>query len=238
MWSAHCTASGDGRDRDIVWNFIGLLPDGIDVKVVRYPKERYMCYAQLAELVVGVLPRSTPYVIIAESYSGPVATILAVNPVGNLKGVVFVSSFVAFPRSRIGAWIGRRVPNVLFRVRAPAWILRWLLMDSATSREMISAVQDAIASVCPGVLTRRLRDVLNADFSSMLKDCTVRIVYLHSDSDRLIVTRGLREFLAVRTDIETVTIAGPHLFLQCVPECCLAALLKTGIFDDSRTVQP
>jgi pimeloyl-[acyl-carrier protein] methyl ester esterase len=218
--------------------FVGLLPDGIDAKIVPYPKDRHMSYAQLAELVSGVLPRNTPYVIIAESYSGPVASILAAHPVGNLHGVVFVSSFVAFPCGRPGPWIAKMVPTVLFRVRAPAWILRWLVMDSATPREMISAVQDAIASVRPEVLTRRLRDALNADFAVTLRHCTVRIVYLLSGSDCLLGTRGLRGLLTARPDIETVEIDGPHFLLQCAPDSSLAGLLGTGILGDSVTVQP
>jgi hypothetical protein len=75
-------------------------------------------------------------------------------------------------------------------------------MDSATPREMTSAVQYAIASVRPEVLTRRLRDALNADFSETLKDCPVRIVYLLPSADRLLGTRGLRGFLAARPDVE------------------------------------
>jgi hypothetical protein len=111
-------------------------------------------------------------------------------------------------------------------------------MDSATPREMISAAQDAIASVRPEVLTRRLRDALNADFAVTLKRCPVRIVYLLSGSDRLLGTRGLRGFLAARPDIETLKIDGPHFLLQCAPDSSLAGLLKIGILGDSVTVQP
>jgi pimeloyl-[acyl-carrier protein] methyl ester esterase len=217
--------------------FVRLLPDGIDAKIVPYPKDRHMSYAHLAESVMDILPRSTPYVIIAESYSGPVASILAAHPVGNLQAVVFVSSFVALPCGRVGPWIANLVPTVVFRGRAPAWILRWFVMDSATPLEMISAVQDAIASVPPEVLTRRLRDALNADFAATLEHCTVRIVYLLSGSDRLLGTRGLRGFLAARPDIEIVKIAGPHFLLQCVPDAILAALLKIGILGDYVAVQ-
>jgi hypothetical protein len=106
-------------------------------------------------------------------------------------------------------------------------------MDSATPREMISAVQDAVASVRPEVLTRRLRDALNADFAVTLRHSTVRIVYLLSDSDRLLGTRGLRGFLAARPDVETVKIDGPHFLLQCAPDSSLAGLLKIGILGDS-----
>src|SRR5258708_10534761 len=111
--------------------FIQLLPDGIDVRVASYPEDTYLTYEQLAERVMKVVPDSSPYVIIAESYSGPVASLAAAHPVGNLRAVVFVSSFVSLPCGHIGSWIAKVVPTALFRWRAPVWILRWFLMNSA-----------------------------------------------------------------------------------------------------------
>ena len=92
--------------------------------------------------------------IIAESYSGLVACLLAAHP-------------------------------ALFRSRAPACMLRWLLMDADTPPEMISEAQDVIARVRPEVMAQRLRDSLSADFAPILRDCTVRIVCLSPESDRL-----------------------------------------------------
>jgi hypothetical protein len=96
-------------------------------------------------------------------------------------------------------------------------------MSSAAGRELISEVQDAVARVSPEVLARRLGDALNVDFGEILKACTVRIVCLLPESDRLLGTRGLRGFLAAKPDIETVRIAGPHFLLQCAPDSSLAA---------------
>jgi hypothetical protein len=182
--------------------FVDLLPNGIDVKVISYPEDTYLTYEQLAERVLGVVPRSEPYVIIAESYSGPVACLIAAHP-------------------------------ALFRSRAPACMLRWLLMDADTPPEMISEAQDVIARVRPEVMAQRLRDSLSADFAPILRDCTVRIVCLSPESDRLLGTRWLRGFLAAKPGIETVQIAGPHSILQCAPASCLAVLQKTGVFGDS-----
>ena len=165
--------------------FVDLLPNGIDVKVISYPEDTYLTYEQLAERVLGVVPRSEPYVIIAESYSGPVACLLAAHPVGNLQAVVFVASFVSLPWGRMGRWIAKVLPTALFRSRAPAWMLRWLLMDADTRPEMISEAQAVIARVRPEVLAQRLRDSLSADFAPILRDCTVRIVCLSPESDRL-----------------------------------------------------
>jgi pimeloyl-[acyl-carrier protein] methyl ester esterase len=209
--------------------FVALLPGGIDVTIVSYPVDRYLSYPQLADGIMRVLPPATPYMIIAESYSGPVASILASRGDENLQAVVFVASFVALPCGRASHWIAKMIPTFLFRHRAPAWLLRWLVMDSATSAETTSAARDAIARVSAEVLTQRLRDSLNVDSVEVLKRCAARLVCLCPGSDRLLGTRGLRGFLAVRPDIQIIKIPGPHFLLQCAPECVLAALLETGI---------
>jgi pimeloyl-[acyl-carrier protein] methyl ester esterase len=213
--------------------FVRRLPDGVEANVVRYPEDIYLTYAQLAEMVTRVLPVYEPYVVIAESYSGPVAALLATHPVGNLQAVVFVSSFVSLPCGRLGAWIAKVLPAPLLRARAPASILRWLLMNSATPREQVSEVQHAIARVSPEVLARRLRDALTVDFAETLRACAVRMVCLAPETDRLIGTRGLRGFLAAKPDMEIVKIAGPHFLLQCAPGNCISALQTLGIFGAS-----
>ncbi len=217
--------------------FVLRLPAGIDAKIIRYPDNKFLTYEQLAELAISVVPDNEPYVIIAESYSGPVAALLAANPVGDLRAVIFASSFVSFPFGRIGPWIATLLPLRLFRPRAPAWILRWLLMDSATSSELICEVQSAIARVSPEVLVRRLREALNANFAEILRSCTVRIVCLLPDSDRLLGTRGLRGFLAAKPHIETIKIRGPHFLLQCAPDNSLLALQELGLFGDPTFMQ-
>ncbi len=212
--------------------FLQVLPNHIDVKVVRYPENTYLSYAQLAQRVLDVAPVEEPYLIIAESYSGPVAILLAARAAGNLRAVVFVSSFVSRPLGRIGAWVGRAIQTVFFRTRPPAWILRWFLMEPSTPRKLITATQNAIARVRPDVLARRLRDALNADFAAMLPGCTARMAYLLPVADRLLGRRGLRGFLTAKPDIEIVTIAAPHFLLQCAPDRCLAALDKLGLLNN------
>jgi pimeloyl-ACP methyl ester carboxylesterase len=212
--------------------FVELLPNGIEVKVVSYPEDIYLTHQQLADRVRDILPSSEPYVIIAESYSGPIACLLAAHSVGDLQAVVFVASFASLPWGAIGRWIAKILPTALFRARMPARILRWLLMDGATPA-MISEEQDVIARVRPEVLAQRLRDSLNANFAPLLRNSTVRIACLFPESDRLLGTRARRRFLAARPDAEIVTIAGPHSLLQCAPARSLAILQKIGVLRGS-----
>jgi pimeloyl-ACP methyl ester carboxylesterase len=218
--------------------FARFLPEGTEAKSVRYPQQEFLTYKELAEKVARVLPQEEPFVIVAESYSGPVAVLLAARQFRNLQAVVFVSSFVAFPCGHPAAWVANLIPSFLFRWTAPFWLLRWLMTDFSAKRERLVEIQTAISSVAPEVLARRVRDALNADFSQTLQVCKVRQVCLFAESDRLLGTRGRRGFLAVKPEIETLKIAGPHLLLQCRPAESLAALQGLGLFTASAPPTP
>ena len=211
--------------------FVSQLPLDFDAKVVSYPQETYQTYEQTAQNVRNIIPLSAPYVIIAESYSGPVASLVAENSIGNIRAVVLVSSFVSLPWGRAGTWISKILPTFMFRLRPPDRLLRWLLMESTSSAELISEAQEAISRVPAKVLAKRTREALNADFSQPLRNSNVRVICLQPNSDRLLNAQSYRRLTETRTNIETIKIDGPHFLLQCAPERCWASLQKIGLFD-------
>jgi len=211
-------------------DFVGLLPDGVTAEVVSYPQDSWLSYEQLASRVKEIVPRCVPYLVLAESYSGPVAALLAAQPIGNLTAVVFVSSFVAFPCGRLGPWIAKFPADRWLR-RLPAWIFRWFLLDTATSPQKIREIQHVISGVRPGVLGRRLRDALTANFTDTMQKTTVRIVCLQGTHDRVLGMRGVRGLLSARRDSEIAKVVGPHFLLQCSPRESLTALREMKLFD-------
>src|SRR3981081_958267 len=65
--------------------------------ICAYPTHTALDYDQLTKLVEQSVPRNEPWVILAESFSGPIAVkIAAANPRG-LKGVILCASFVKNP---------------------------------------------------------------------------------------------------------------------------------------------
>jgi len=206
--------------------FVRELPPHVNAVTVSYPAGVHLSYDQLAGRVRNELPPGQPYIIVAESYSGPVALRLAAAPVGDLRAIVLVASFVSRP---LGRW-GRRLAwlpwAAVFRLRPPRLALRWLLMNRDTPRETVSAVQAAIGQVRPDVLAARMREALRADSTEAALACPVRIVCLVAGRDRLL---GWRAFPGV----ETVTVPSPHLLLQCAPRAAIAAMNQLGLLRET-----
>lgn len=77
--------------------FIAALPRAVESIVVSYPPDRPLNYAELEKLVRASLPVERPYVLLGESFSGPIAVSIAASKPAGLRGLMLVGSFVRNP---------------------------------------------------------------------------------------------------------------------------------------------
>src|SRR5690349_8746161 len=78
--------------------FITALEDAASIKIITYPTDQPLGYAALECLIRDQLPANEPFVLVAESFSGPIAIALAATPPAGLLGVVLCCSFTRNPR--------------------------------------------------------------------------------------------------------------------------------------------
>jgi pimeloyl-[acyl-carrier protein] methyl ester esterase len=198
---------------ELFQDLIKALPSTITTEAVGYPSDRFLSYAQLTALAARSIPSSEPFVLLAESFSTPLAIQLAANNHPNLKGLILCAGFATSP---IRGWKRRLysafAPGV-FRLPTPTWVLDLLIGPNPPLALQI-AVRSTISSVTPSVLAARLRAILDCDARADLAKVTVPILYLQAKQDRLIPTSCLEEIRQIVPKIAIATIPGPHLLLQ------------------------
>src|SRR5207249_6130409 len=60
-------------------DFIASLPPDVEAMVVKYPPDRALDYAELEALARAALPIQGSFLLVGESFSGPVAVALAAS---------------------------------------------------------------------------------------------------------------------------------------------------------------
>ena len=134
----------DGTGR-LFADFIDAMELRVAPKVIAYPGDRALSYGELTDLVRRALPIDEPYVLLAESFSGPIAIALAAEELPGLAALILVSSFarapIRLPRilRAIVAWMPMRWAPV-------ALVSRVILGRSATPIAQ-STLCEALASV-------------------------------------------------------------------------------------------
>ena len=194
--------------------FLASLRGDFETLIVRYPKNKVISYTELTGLAKSQLPADKRFVLLAESFSGPIAiSIAASNPKG-LAEVILCATFAKNPRPILRYLI---LPISLF---PPSWIpkriLSGLFLGRFATEELRTELKGIIRKVDKAVLRMRLRSIVSVDVVHDLHRIDVPSLYLMASEDRLIPSSAVKPFQQLaRWQIAWVT--GPHLLLQSAP---------------------
>lgn len=202
--------------------FVEVLPASRPVTAHRYPSDVPLGYEALLPRVLATLPREGPFVLVGESFSGPLSLMVAATEPPGLCGVVLCASFarrpLAVPALFHGLARGPLLRAVPFEAQVQA-----MLGGYATPR-LRAILARALGLVSNDVMASRVRAMLGLDATDLLRQCPVPILYLRPTRDRLVLAGSLRHILSTRPDTQVTEIEGPHLVLQTRPEQCLRAI--------------
>lgn len=202
---------------DLFQDFVASLPDDFASHIVRYPTSEDLSYAALLALVRAAVLPSHPIVLVAESFSVPIAIIYAADNPSNLKALILCAGFARSPVCGIQRSILRWIGPVLFRIAPPRLMIRMLLVGRGASDSLLSRVRKAVLSVHRHVLVGRLNSVLDCDVRGDVAKNRVPMLYLRADRDRVIAASCGQEIANLNPLCTIAEINGPHLLLQRNP---------------------
>lgn len=192
------------------------------LQCIRYPDDATLGYGELEQLVRAQLPLDRPYVVVGESFSGPIAASLSAVPPPGMVAVVLCCTFVRNPRPRF-AVLGGLLRFAPLK-SAPMGAVAALLMGRHSSPALRQALAAALAQVSHATLQTRLRAVLHVDVRARLAAAKVPVLYLQARQDDLLPASAADEVRASLPVVSMVTIDGPHLLLQTRPGLALAVI--------------
>lgn len=201
---------------------IQALGSDLHTQVVRYPPEQPLGYAPLMEQVRQQLPVGRPFILLGESFSGPIAVSLAAERPAGLLGLVLCCTFVRNPRPGL-AWLSGLLPLVSPRL-APRALLSRLLLGRFATPALDQALADALAPLPSATLQARLRAVLDVDAAGQLQRIQVPLLYLQAAEDRLVPADAVRLIEGYPGDFRCLRLEAPHGLLQARPHEAAQAL--------------
>lgn len=195
--------------------FIAALGNEFNVRVVTYPVTGALGYAELEAIAQTFLPADEPYVLLGESFSGPIAVSLASFAGSNLKALILCCTFVRNPRP--AASIFRGLVGILPVAFAPVNALSHLLVGRFSTGALRVTLAKSISQVSPSALRARLKAVLDVDVSRKLATVRVPILYLRAAQDRLVPASASALVSSLCPNAQVVELDAPHFLLQAVP---------------------
>ncbi len=201
---------------------VALLGTRFNARVVRYPAKESMGYAELESIARASLPTHEPFILLGESFSGPIAISLASTHPSQLKGLILCCSFARNPRP----YLGNFHPLIKFLPikPGPISILRSILLGRFSTPALGAMLSHATNQVAPFVFASRIAEVVKVDVSSKLAAIAVPILYLQASDDRVVPRSSAKHVVQINPRTRVETIEAPHFLLQAASVAAARAI--------------
>jgi len=203
----------DGTDL-LLDRFRRLAPPTYDVTVLALPDDPTAGYSELCDHFSETVASAGKCVLIGESFSGPLAVLLAQRHPGVMIHLVLVATFVVSPVPFVARWIPW---SLFFRLPLPSFAVRRFMLGPFDDG-LVDLLQKAACTVSPRTLARRMRSVIEVDVSDQFRQLTCPVTCICPTNDALVSERCVTTILELREDVILKRIEGPHLILQTQPE--------------------
>jgi pimeloyl-[acyl-carrier protein] methyl ester esterase len=202
--------------------FLKMLDPEFVATVIGYPKDVPAGYAELEALVRAALPADRPFVLLGESFSGPLAIRIAASPPRGLVGMVLCGTFASNPFPYL-AW-ARPLAAYLPLKYLPRWARAPLMWGSARPSRAPRQSERAMAGVSAVVIRHRIAALLAVDESAALRKVAIPTLVLRATRDWVVSSGATERIMRGILHAQRVDIDGPHLLLQTRAAQCAAAV--------------
>ena len=201
--------------------FVSALGGACSVVVGSYPRDRCLSFDELVEHAASFLPRAGRFVLLAESFSGPVGVTLAERHHDRLDALVLCATFVVPPVPMLS--VVSRLASLVPPSSIPQGLLSLALLGPWRTAALGRQIKRAVSSVDTKVLASRIEVLSSCDVSRSLERIQAPVLNLCAGNDRLV-----RGWCADRIEMlcghaERVVLAGTHCLLQACPSEAAAA---------------
>jgi len=192
------------------------LPEWIKPIVVSYPENQPYGYKELINIVTRSLPDDIDFVLLGESFSGPLSIMIAGQRPKRLIGLILCATFAKKPFRFLPSWAGYFSISPIYLLW-PATIKLRAILTRGKYKDLAQMALKAIKSVKPEVISARVKAIFNVNVESELEQINIPMLYLKSRKDYLIKKHNAEAIKRLKYDMDVIDIDTQHFLLQLEP---------------------
>jgi pimeloyl-[acyl-carrier protein] methyl ester esterase len=202
---------------------IKSIDQRINTRIVAYPTDEPLSYEALEARVRATLPDEKPFVLLGESFSGPIAISIAATPPKNLMGLILSCTFARRPLPWLSPFFN--LTKHLPLEHAPHALIEHALMGKFATDALRTSLRRALASLQAQTLRMRASEAISVDYREKVSQIKTPCMYLQAGHDRVIPRRCGNEIVGANGNTKLLQIDGPHFLLQTKPHECAITIV-------------
>ena len=193
---------------------LAVATDEYELMVISYPTHEVKSYAELTDYVLEKISAiEGRFVVVGESFSGPIAVFLAANHIRGLSGIILVATFIHPPYFSFFKYLPW---TLIFKLAKPVYWLR-IKVSNANKANILKAASIELQKVKPPVLAARVKAALTVDAVSSLEKVNIPVVYFRANYDVVVPAWNVKKILTVKPDVKVISFNTHHFLLQSAP---------------------
>jgi len=194
---------------------------------VNYPTTITQNYPKLLEWLAqetGIANSSRHIIIIAESFSCPLALSLAARYPTKIKATIIAAGFCTSPVNKLLSSIPSWLVRLPFLFSPPRALLRYLLLDHSTSNHELKELKTLLRRIPSSIISERLESVLTLRPATHFIQSPLLLLQATRDA---IINENTQLAISQAYPKATVQwIDSPHLVLQTKPESSAKSIIE------------
>jgi len=209
---------------------LNLLEGSLQTTLINYPPDLKQSYKNLFDWLYTHLALDQKnvtdeanIVIIAESFSTPLALKLADKFPQQVKAVIIGGGFCASPANSSFALLPLRP---LFMIAPPRSAVRHFLTGPESSPELVGKVRSAVKVISSRNLSQRIRSILTLEEEQTPTIPKTPALLLQAEHDAIIPWEAQNQLENHLSHAECHWLESPHLIFQAQPETCASRIVE------------
>ena len=199
--------------------FIKELGNAFNITVIPYPESGNQDYASLSDVVRSKIPGNEDYIILGESFAGPIVYDIASKDDKFCKAAIFVATYLTNPSpSALKKITALPAGSISFLISRPTVIAK-LTLSKAADAHVAKAIADNFSTVDANIIKQRLMTINNLG-DAPLEQLTMPCLNLSASEDKLVMQEKQLDFKQLCLSLELKSAAGGHFILQENPKDC------------------
>lgn len=203
--------------------FIAAAPEDAKCIAIEYPKQACKTYSELIDQVEkAVEDIEGDFIILGESFSGPIAVEIAAKKPAGLKAVILAASFVQPPNFNFTKYLPWKLG---FKLATPIYTVREKLARPK-NRPFIRAILNDLRQVPAEVMAYRISEIFNMNATKALEQCDVPLLYLQGKYDFVVPKKNFRVIQRLAPNVRRSVLPTQHFLLQSHPKKAWETIIK------------
>ncbi len=197
--------------------FVNELDKAFETTVISYPRSGPQDYDTLTDTIRKQLPEGEDYIVLGESFAGPIVYQVAIRDREKCKGAIFVATYLTNPNPLVLKILTAMPPFLISFFVARPFVVKAASLSRGADDEVAKAIATNFRSVSPNAIRQRLKAIANLD-PAPNQELTIPCLCIQATKDRLVPENKLIDIKRVCPFLDVRKVEGGHFILQEAPK--------------------